>query len=51
MDESLEIIFSNMITQELFLDAIDFIRSIDIDFKPSETVLNTIIFEILMASI
>lgn len=50
MDESLEHIFSIMIRQGQILDAVDFIRSIDMKFLPSKTILSTIIIEILMKS-
>lgn len=51
MDESLEIIFDQMIQQGESSDAVDFIFSLEDDIFPSKKVIRTLIFNILMVNI
>lgn len=50
MDESLEFIFTTMVDQGEMLDAVEFIRSIEVQFLPSTTTMKTLIFQIIMVS-
>lgn len=50
MDESLEFIFTTMVGQGEMLDAVEFIRSIEVQFLPSTTIMKTLIFQIIMVS-